>query len=83
MTKLKTEFSKKLLYVIFFVTGIIIVFTLVFVWKTGDSAPLLYLIPAVFVEVGTATGFYYWKAKAENEIKLQGIYQDEYERDDY
>lgn len=83
MKKPKIEFSKKLLYVIFIVTGIIIAFTLAFVWRTGDSAPLLYLIPAVFVEVGTATGFYYWKAKAENEIKLQGTYLDKHERVDY
>lgn len=29
-----------------------------------------YLIPAVFAEMASATGFYYTKAKAENKIKL-------------
>lgn len=72
--KRKTEFSKKLLYVIFGVTGIIIAFTLAIVWKTGDTSPLSYLIPAIFVEVATATGFYFWKARMENEIKLKQIY---------
>ncbi len=72
--KQKTEFSKKLLYVIFTVTGIIIAFTLVIVWKTGDTTPLSFLIPAIFTEVATATGFYYWKARKENEIKLMQIY---------
>lgn len=72
--KQPTEFSKKLLYVIFAVTGVIIAFTLAIIWRTGDTSPLAYLIPSVFVEVATATGFYYWKARKENEIKLRGIY---------
>lgn len=82
----KTEFSKKLLYVIFFVTGVIIAFTLAVVWRTGDTSPLSYLIPAIFVEVATATSFYFWKAKAENQIKLKQIYgkiADIEQEDDY
>lgn len=75
----KTEFSKKLLYVIFVVTGIIIAFTLYIVWRTGDTSPLAYLIPAIFAEVATATGFYYWKARKENEIKLKHIYGEHFE----
>ena len=38
-------------------------------WKTGDLSPLAYLIPAVFGELATATGFYYWKARNENRAK--------------
>jgi TRAP-type uncharacterized transport system fused permease subunit len=80
--KRKTEFSKKLLYVIFTVTGIIIAFTLYMVWVTQDLSPLTYLIPAVFAEVATATGFYYWKARKENEIKLQKIYGEDLVREE-
>ena len=36
-----------------------------------------YLIPAVFAELATATGFYYSKAKAENRIKLRKLYGPE------
>jgi hypothetical protein len=75
--KPKTEFSKKLLYVIFFVTAIIIAFTLYIIYETKDTSPLSYLIPAIFTEVATATGFYYWKAKKENEIKLRKLYGQE------
>ena len=32
-----------------------------------------YLIPAVFTEMASATGFYFWKAKAENKIKLMAL----------
>ena len=68
------EFSKKLLYMIFSVTGIIILFTLAIVWKTGDQTSMVYLIPAIFIEVATATGFYFNKAKHENIIKLESQY---------
>lgn len=70
----KREFSKIILTVVGAVTGIVTAFTLAVVWKTGDTSPLAYLIPAVFAELATATGFYYSKAKAENRIKLRQKY---------
>lgn len=45
--------------------------------ETKDLSPLAYLIPAVFGELATATGFYYSKAKAENRIKLRKLYGPE------
>lgn len=72
--KRNKEFSKQLLYVIFTVTGIIILFTMVMIYRTNDTTALSYLIPSIFVEVATATSFYYWKAKAENQIKLKQQY---------
>lgn len=73
----KREFSKVILAVVGAVTGIVTAFTLAVVWKTGDTSPLAYLIPAVFAELATATGFYYNKAKAENRIKLRQKYGPE------
>lgn len=58
-------------------TGVVTVFTMAVVWKTGDTSPLAYLIPAIFAEFATATGFYYSKAKAENRIKLRKHYGPE------
>ena len=49
-------------------------FTIFIVYNTGDTSPLGYLIPAIFAEMATATGFYYHKAKKENEIKLRKKY---------
>ena len=66
--KKRREFSKIIMAVVGTVTIVVTVFTLAFVWKTGDASPLAYLIPAVFAELATATGFYYSKAKAENRI---------------
>lgn len=73
----KREFSKVIITVVGTVTGIVTVFTMAVVWKTGDTSPLAYLIPAIFAELATATGFYYSKAKAENRIKLRKHYGPE------
>ena len=72
--KKKTEFSKIIIIFMTCFTVIITLFTLAVVWRTGDTSPLSYLIPAVFAEYATATGFYYWKARKENEIKLRRQY---------
>lgn len=73
----KREFSKVILFMVGAVTVGVTAFTCFMVWKTGDLSPLAYLIPAVFAELATATGFYYSKAKAENRIKLRKLYGPE------
>lgn len=70
----KFEFSKIILIVVSAITLLVTAFTIVIVWKNGDTSPLAYLIPAVYAELATATGFYYSKAKAENDIKLRKLY---------
>lgn len=55
--KPKKEFSKVLLGCVGAVTLVVTAFTLAIVWKTGDTSPLAYLIPAIFAELATATGF--------------------------
>ena len=72
----KREFSKIIISTVGAVTIFVTAFTLVMVWRTGDTSPLAYLIPAVFTEAA-ATGFYYSKAKAENRIKLRKKYGPE------
>lgn len=64
------EFSKKILIVVGIINAVVIVFTMVMIWRTLDLSPLAYLIPSVAAEVATGTGFYYSKAKVENRIKL-------------
>lgn len=70
----KLEFSKIILIAVSVLTVSVTVFTFLIVWRSGDTSPLSYLIPAVFAELATATGFYYSKAKAENRIKLRKKY---------
>lgn len=64
------EFSKKILIVAGIINAVVIVFTMVMIWRTLDLSPLAYLIPSVAAEVATGTGSYYSKAKVENRIKL-------------
>ena len=71
------EFSKVIMMVSSVVAIVITLFTMLMIWKTANLDPLIYLIPAVFAELATATGFYYSKAKKENEIKLRKKYGSE------
>lgn len=66
----KVEFSKLVFVGVSVLTLAITVFSCRMIWLTMDTSALAYLIPAVFTEMATGTGFYYSKAKAENKIKL-------------
>lgn len=69
------EFSKKILIVAGVMNAVVIIFTMIMIWRTLDLTPLAYLIPSVAAEVATGTGFYYSKAKVENRIKLMRQYK--------
>ena len=69
------EFSKKILIVAGVMNAVVIIFTMIMIWRTLDLTPLAYLIPSVAAEVATGTGFYYSKAKVENRIKLMRQYR--------
>lgn len=64
------EFSKKIIIFISVFSVIVATLSIVLMWRTGDLSALAYLIPSVFTELTAATGFYYWKARTENKIKL-------------
>ena len=68
--KKKAEFSKLIFIVISITTIAVVVFSCRMIYITGDLSPLAYLIPSIFTELATATGFYYRKAQRENELKI-------------
>lgn len=68
--KKSVEFSKLIFIGVSILTLCVTVFTMRMIYITMDTSALAYLIPAVFAEMASATGFYYTKAKAENKIKL-------------
>lgn len=70
----KVEFSKSIIIFSCAVTIVVTAFSMVMMWKTEDLSALNILLPAVFGAFGTACGFYYSKAKRENEIKLRKKY---------
>ncbi len=76
------EFSKILFWLVFLLCLSVTVFGCALMWHTGDTSGLAYIIPAAFAELATATGFYYWKAKNENRIKLMKKHGLEVEKDD-
>ena len=70
----KVEFSKQIMMFSGAVVIVITAFTLFMIFRTDNLDPLMYLIPAAFGAFGTAAGFYFSKAKKENEIKLRKKY---------
>lgn len=63
------EFSKKLL---FFSWGITLFLTILLLWfpiMEWSVEGLAIVTPLSWAETGTATAFYYWKAKNENRAK--------------
>lgn len=81
--KKQVEFSKIIFIAVSALTVVITFFSCCMIWRTGDTSALAYLIPAVFAEMGAATGFYYSKAKAENQIKLMSKYGQKPEAADF
>lgn len=79
--KRKFEFSKIIVICLGIVVGIVTTFTLLVVYDTKDTSPLAYLIPAVYTALATGTGFYYNKAKFENQIKLRKQYGSQVYKD--
>lgn len=69
--KQKRETSKNIIFSVILLTYIFVLFVCFMIYKLSDLSPLSYLIPAVFGLSTTALGFYSWKAKNENKIKLE------------
>lgn len=76
------EFSKLIFWFVFLLTLGVTVFSCTIVWRTNDTSVLTVLIPLVFTEFATATGFYYWKARTENKLKIMKKYKLDIDKDD-
>ena len=70
----KPEFSKVIFVCVALLTVSVTVFACLLMWRTEDTTALPTLILAVFGEFATGTGLYYWKARAENKIKLKAAW---------
>lgn len=64
--KKKIAFSKIIFVGVSIMTISVVIFSCRMMYMTGDLSPLAYLIPSIFAELATATGFYYKKAEREN-----------------
>lgn len=72
----KKEFSKIIAVIAIAMWLLVNLFALAVVIITLDTSPLMYVIGSVDAVAGVVIGFYFWKAKAENQIKLRILYRD-------
>lgn len=63
------EFSKKLLFFSWAVTLVLSVLAILFSVNLLPMDALTIIAPLAWAETGTATGYYFWKAKNENRAK--------------
>lgn len=66
----KICFSKKLLIADYAILGLMIVVFLVFSLTNHDTSNCAIVVGAWIAQIAISTGAYYWKAKAENLVKL-------------
>ena len=72
--KKKPETSKLILCWLGSLFTAVAVYTMAAAWHHGDFTALPVLIEHIGIVAAVAIGFYYWKARAENRIKLRKIY---------
>ena len=72
--KQKREFSKIMAVIAVGMWLLVNLFGLAIVALTFDTTPMMYIVPSVDAVVAVVLSFYFWKARAENQIKLKKIY---------
>lgn len=65
------EFSKRIMICLIVMTFIVVITVCVDTFYSGDQTALNILIPSIFAELATATGFYYKKAEKENVERIK------------
>lgn len=63
------EFSKKLLLFSWAITLFLTVLAIVLSMRSMSMEAMYTCVPLAWAETGTATGYYFWKAKNENRAK--------------
>ena len=67
----KTEYSKIILMVLMGIQIFITLSAIILMFYVKTTEGLEYLIPSISAELSIAVGFYYNKAKRENELKIR------------
>lgn len=76
------ETSKKILIALAIVFTIFAIFGILYAWKKNNDSVITILAGGLVSALSVAIGFYYWKAKQENIIKLKLPPQDLYHDND-
>ena len=69
-TKKKMEFSKFIFLCTSILFTIVVIGSLILMWRAGTTDALAYLIPSTAAMVTANITLYTWKAKIENVIKI-------------
>lgn len=69
-TKNKPEFSKLVFLLLFGEETALMVYACALMWYTQTTEALQWMFAILGAQVSTGVGFYFWKAKAENVIKI-------------
>ena len=64
------EFCKKILVADYAILVLMIVFFFIFTMKGHDTSNCAVVVGAWVAQIAISSGFYFWKAKAENLVKL-------------
>ena len=70
--------TKAVMFIMMALTVATVIFSMVMAWRTLDASILITLLPCLFVETATCTGFYFWKRKVEDMIKMKQEYGEEF-----
>lgn len=68
--KAKLCFSKKLLIADYVVLAVLLVWLVVLSNQEKDTTNMAVVIAAWIAQIAVSSGFYYWKAKSENLVKM-------------
>lgn len=71
------EFSKKIILASYILAMGLTLITVIAMLLDRIVDPIVPIVLASWAEVSVANGFYYWKAKAENKIKIAKSITDE------
>ena len=66
----KIEFSKLILIVMYITAVVFTGVTAYLAYVNASITSFAPIILAIWAELATASGFYYWKAKSENKLKI-------------
>ena len=70
--------TKAVMFIMMALTVIVVFFAMVLAWVIKEASIIVTLLPCIFVETATCTGFYFWKRKVEDMIKLKQEYGEQF-----
>ena len=81
--KKKRSTTKFIMFLMMLITVVVVTFSIWFTWMLKDATIIVTLIPCVFVETATCTGFYFWRRKVDAMINYKIEYGEQFMEDTF